>query len=77
MDKNTKIIYRREARNTGRYGERVVEVGRVFNLDGIIRPLTKEEIVWLNTIGKEFKQVPKSLADPTNYKNFREFVKLA
>ena len=74
---DTRILYYCRPKNGIRHTIIEVSVGQLFNFDAFMMDLTEKELEFLNSCSEnEWTDIPKNIADPTNYKNFVEKVKL-
>lgn len=54
-----------------------IKLGKIFNFDAIRKKMTKEQEEFINSLNYDnFTRIPKKIADPTNYQNFKEEIKL-
>ena len=74
--KNLKVELRTEARNANTSGSAIVEAGQLFNFDGFLEELNKEQEDFINSLNhKEFKRIPNDMLDMTTSSNFRCYLK--
>lgn len=74
--KNIKVELINEARNNGATGRAIVEAGAIFNMDGFLEELNKEQVNFINSLNhKEFKEIPSDMLDDITSKNFRCYIK--
>ena len=77
ITKNTKVEFKTVAMRGGRYGSATVEVGQVFNFEGFLMELTKEQKEFINSLNhKDFKKIPDDMLDMTTVQNFRCYLRL-
>ena len=75
--KNLKVELRTEARNANTSGSAIVEAGQLFNFDGFLEELNKEQKEFINSLNhKEFKRIPDDMLDMTTATNFRCYLRL-
>lgn len=73
----TKILYRTKARSDNGDGCAEVKAGQIFYFDSVTMELSDKEKEFLESCNKKtWTMIPEELADPTNYQNFYEYVKL-
>ena len=78
IDKSTKVEVITTAKNSGETGKAVVSIGEIFNFDGFLLELEKEQEEFLNSLNyKEFKEIPSDMLDGTTANNFIYCLKLA
>ena len=74
--KNLKVEIRTEAKNANTSGNAIVDAGMVFNFDGFLEELNKEQKEFINSLNhKEFKRIPDDMLDMTTSSNFRCYLK--
>lgn len=78
ITKNTKIELRTESLNANTSGSAIVEAGQLFNFDGFLQDLSKEQAEFVSSLShKEFKEIPSEMLDSTTAANFRCYIRLA
>lgn len=78
ITKNTKVELRTDAMRGGQSGSAIVEAGQLFNFDGFLQDLSKEQEEFIASLNhKEFKEIPCDMLDMTTSANFICYVRLA
>ena len=77
ITKNTKIELRTDAVRGGQSGSAIAMAGQVFNFDGFLQDLSKEQEEFIASLNhKEFKEIPYDMLDMTTRQNFICYIRL-